>query len=968
MDEDDKKHLISTLRATVASQKGGVELQALNSDYRELEGQNIPFRAMGFPTLEAYIRSLSNDFSIVSKQGGLYVIAKKNEALAHIQDLIQGQNNKKKTSRKPAYKSSRGKFGGYNSSNNRYSKKPSPLSYNSSNGYSNTSRFQSSKPFSKRSTSNNYGRSSSYDRDEPRDDGYSPPPSKYSPPPKSAPKKASPVRRKSPPTERVESKTSESHSSSQRKSRSDVIPTKDKIKSAVVVLSENREADKVPPPAMRKMPPPPKEPILTAHSAPRLLGPSSQILSQVNMAKMNAASKLRENNMVNLQITLDNDYYVPKNIQTLPMKVSPQLPEVYTHLPTIQPNLPKHGLSTPSPIITNWPSSLPPSLPSPSLSMYNKPSSSKSSTPEVYIELPAGATNEKQVSHLAKYLFNEEPEIYIKDRQPDPKKRVFVYYAYLQVSTHPRISTLPSEYNSREEARHGVIQLALNKFTELKDERMAKTLKKTTEKLNTIIDRIYSLLRNSSNGMVASKIEELYEKKYEEILPEGWFKITEIANHPRLEVNSNAITTIVYAKVPVINYTAQASLPPLVLPEDDEWPVFVTLMTSVSSVHVKLVDDSNEAFFKMSDDLNTFMCDVKPDAVSKVEVGGLYCLYEEDCWLRVQVEEKVDALGPDHFLCKLIDHGEESVHTIDELYPLYDVFRTLPAQAIELYLPESNIFEELFDYKEVMDHVVGKTLIALIHSRESNTATLYNTDLEPPVNINHFIFEQVCQLFNVSSLPEENMYKESVYVSFISSPESCIYVQLESLMFEYLTSSIQTLVASDELNLHVATSAASLADCGDEIFLAKFDLDGVYYRATILELSPNSNSVSVRFIDFGNTDKVPCNNLIRLFETSQSQLCLIPPQAKKVNLAGFGTFTPDIMVKLTQHLNGDEPVILKMTAAGAQIHKRDKEGKIVNINSLVLGVDLNLSGYKGSALRSKKGIYATRTLYIPKPC
>jgi hypothetical protein len=32
MDEDDKKHLISTLRATVASQKGGVELQALNCE------------------------------------------------------------------------------------------------------------------------------------------------------------------------------------------------------------------------------------------------------------------------------------------------------------------------------------------------------------------------------------------------------------------------------------------------------------------------------------------------------------------------------------------------------------------------------------------------------------------------------------------------------------------------------------------------------------------------------------------------------------------------------------------------------------------------------------------------------------------------------------------------------------------------------------------------------------------------
>lgn len=67
-------------------------------------------------------------------------------------------------------------------------------------------------------------------------------------------------------------------------------------------------------------------------------------------------------------------------------------------------------------------------------------------------------------------------------------------------------------------------------------------------------------------------------------------------------------------------------------------------------------------------------------------------------------------------------------------------------------------------------------------------------------------------------------------------------------------------------------------------------------------------------------------------------------QAKEVKLVGLEHFTPDVMNKLTTYVNGTEPVMLKMTAGRAQLHKRDHDGKIVNINALVLGSPLNTSG------------------------
>lgn len=88
------------------------------------------------------------------------------------------------------------------------------------------------------------------------------------------------------------------------------------------------------------------------------------------------------------------------------------------------------------------------------------------------------------------------------------------------------------------------------------------------------------------------------------------------------------------------------------------------------------------------------------------------------------------------------------------------------------------------------------------------------------------------------------MFNGSVFVSFISTNENCIYVQVESLMFQYLTNSIRELITTSDVQEYVVKSTADLTDCREDIFLAKYDLDGEYYRASLLDVNPISNNVS----------------------------------------------------------------------------------------------------------------------------
>lgn len=56
--ESDKDLVAKTLRAVLQSNKNGVPFPRLQSEYKSLTGEYIPFKDMGFQTLEAYIKTI----------------------------------------------------------------------------------------------------------------------------------------------------------------------------------------------------------------------------------------------------------------------------------------------------------------------------------------------------------------------------------------------------------------------------------------------------------------------------------------------------------------------------------------------------------------------------------------------------------------------------------------------------------------------------------------------------------------------------------------------------------------------------------------------------------------------------------------------------------------------------------------------------------------------------------------------
>ena len=71
--EDCRKLVVSNIRSLLISAKGGVAIEELNNDYRELIGGNIPFRQLGYQTLADFLDQ-SPDMCRITKSLSGYVV------------------------------------------------------------------------------------------------------------------------------------------------------------------------------------------------------------------------------------------------------------------------------------------------------------------------------------------------------------------------------------------------------------------------------------------------------------------------------------------------------------------------------------------------------------------------------------------------------------------------------------------------------------------------------------------------------------------------------------------------------------------------------------------------------------------------------------------------------------------------------------------------------------------------------
>lgn len=103
--DDPQNLLVKTkryLRSCLLSTKGGVPAEQVYRDYRELVGEGIPYRRLGFDSLETFLTSVP-DVCRISRRptGEVVVVAVADESTKHIQDLVSKQASKSKKKAKP---------------------------------------------------------------------------------------------------------------------------------------------------------------------------------------------------------------------------------------------------------------------------------------------------------------------------------------------------------------------------------------------------------------------------------------------------------------------------------------------------------------------------------------------------------------------------------------------------------------------------------------------------------------------------------------------------------------------------------------------------------------------------------------------------------------------------------------------------------------------------------------------------
>ena len=90
------------LRSALLSSKGGVTAEQVYRDYRDLVGEGIPYRRLGYETLENFLNSVPDVCKISRRPTGEVVVsAVADETTRHIQELVSRQTSKSKKKTKP---------------------------------------------------------------------------------------------------------------------------------------------------------------------------------------------------------------------------------------------------------------------------------------------------------------------------------------------------------------------------------------------------------------------------------------------------------------------------------------------------------------------------------------------------------------------------------------------------------------------------------------------------------------------------------------------------------------------------------------------------------------------------------------------------------------------------------------------------------------------------------------------------
>uniref|UniRef100_A0A0C9R1B2 Tdrd7_2 protein n=2 Tax=Fopius arisanus TaxID=64838 RepID=A0A0C9R1B2_9HYME len=498
-------------------------------------------------------------------------------------------------------------------------------------------------------------------------------------------------------------------------------------------------------------------------------------------------------------------------------------------------------------------------------------------------------------------------------------------FTQVMVGKH-KYSSYPFDAASEVEAAKLAAVAAVNALHRL-HESPAKM--RITEDKEVVIQRIIKIVDGHPNGVFRDRLPGLYEKEFHEMLPDDWVDYIEGFTGLALEkgVDNSIIVCRSEPQVHVMKSPPLSpkrekclykqpleTLRPLVLPSSKLWPVYVSHVSSTSDVWIRLLEDEyNEKFYAMSQELSVHYASVTEPAAS-VEILNHYVTKIKDEAHRVRVEA-LDPLTGDATIF-FVDTGDNDIVNTSMLFPLDKKFLEVPPQTVRACLStleDIAVCDTTTDIAE--SHLLDKTFYMQVLRLDEDeishvvVGVFYDTTSEMDVNVNEKISLELHEAMEMSKPEAQVGVKGKLLEVFVSHIEmnGDVYLRVKNDGMAILTSMLNCLmegIAEDEGILAKAAVDGKIDP--DQIYLAQKP-NGEWVRVGV---SYRGNEAVMRTVDSGDIVEVELKKLLRLQELSDN-LARFPAQVIKVEMNNLGRnrFTERMASRLRE-LAGPTDILL----------------------------------------------------------
>ncbi|XP_074110841.1 tudor domain-containing protein 7 tapas isoform X2 [Cotesia typhae] len=830
-----------TLKSMLLAYKGGVAVENINRDYKDMFEEYIPFRKYGYANILEFLKDVPT-IRLVSRNGTIYAQALVDEKNKHLADLISKQKTSKSkptSSRRPTNTYS----GNYNrsSSAGRFSSNSRP-NFSARYGRSQSlhrptdSRNWSSNSNSRPETTRAQNFSSNGSQKKPDDRFYMPKPQN------GFQQSSSMSRAEKPEADRVPARANNGF---QNQSSSTSPPMNYRVSNLHnISMGRNSQAQNmsasssavtrqnssgnipplIPPTDLRDR----KSPVSPTNSSlkPKSLSPNYSSKTNDTFNDSGLKPQLKP-----LSERLKNPLAFSSPFEAKQTETSTTDKRV-TFAPSIEVKI------NTSPVIRQLSLPLTPPV-----------------TPKTFND------PREELTDLAFQMSLPPPEYVCTD---SGKRNPKTIYSQITIGSM-KFSSYPADAKTKNDAEIIAAEQAL---ADLRVKYQSQVQLPITVDKSVIKERIIDIVINDNHtsGIFKHKLPQYYQEKYKETLPLDWDDVIASCSAKITceKVLNDGIILLPYN--PATDDIDQPPMPELVLPQEELWPVYITSLISTEEVYGIILDDDyclrRDA---MTDKIEVFYSKVQPKPAS-VKVKRYYAVKKDDIWQRVYVDFiDTESESADVFF---IDTGDVDTVSLNDLCILDMSFYELAPQAVRFSIAG---YDELSSYNVInkigVELLTNLSCYVQVMSREKNdlgvliNGVFYDTSTDEDININDLILEKLIKTVSSPKLISEGEVLE-VYLSHVDEETGGVFIQINNDSFEVLNALIEKLTS--EINEEVIKRAAVKWNwvTRDVAYLARLE-EGPMARAKVIQ-QPQGDRLNVLLVDVGKTMVVTASQILRI--------------------------------------------------------------------------------------------------------